>query len=80
MTFWNSTEAFFQFGVPSDCDFDFKNNSERVDTFLYGHISDKKVLQSPWNVFQLLLTPSHSQASVEIGFSVNSEAVVPNQE
>ena len=52
--------------VKKDCDSDFKNNRERVDTFLYGYISDKKELQSLWKVFKLLLmTLSHSQTSVK---------------
>ena len=69
--------SFPQF-VKKDCDSDFKNNRERGDTFFYGYISDKKELQPLWKVFKLLLTLSHSQASVERGFSVNSEAVIPN--
>ena len=28
--------------VRKDCDSDFKNNKDRVDTFLYGYITDKK--------------------------------------
>ena len=54
------------------------NNRERVDTFLYGYISDKKELQPLGKVLKLLLTLTHSQSSVERGFSVNSEAVIPN--
>ena len=69
--------SFLQF-VKKDCDSGFRNNRERVDAFLYGYISDKKELQPLWKVFKLLLTISHSQASVEGGFSVNREAVIPN--
>ena len=46
---------FLQF-MRKDCDSDFANNRERVDTFLYGCISDKKEHQPLWKVFKLLLT------------------------
>ena len=69
--------SFLQF-MKKDCDSDSKNNRERVDTFLYGYIHEKKELQPLWKVFKLLLTLSHSQASVERGFNVNSEVVIPN--
>ena len=64
--------------VKKDCDSDFRNSREGVDSFLYGYISDKKEFQPLWKVFKLLLTLSHSQASVERGFNVNSEAAIPN--
>ena len=69
--------SFLQF-VKKDCDSDFKNNRKRVPTFLYGYISDKKEIQPLWKEFKLLLTLSCSQASVERGFSVKWEAVIPN--
>ena len=47
--------SFLQF-VRKGCDSDFKNNRERVETFLYVYISDKKELQPLWKVFRLLLT------------------------
>ena len=68
--------SFHQF-VKKDCNSDFKNSRGRVDTFLYGYIRDKKELQPLWKVFKLLLTLSPIQASLERGFNVNSEAVIP---
>ena len=54
MTSWNSAESSFILWRKTDSDF--KKNRERVDTFLYGYISDKKGHQPLWKVFRLLLT------------------------
>ena len=64
--------------VKKDYEFEIKNCRERVDVFLYAHISDKKEFQPLWSVFKLLLTICHSQSMVERGFSVNNDVVTPN--
>ena len=42
--------------------------------FINGNVSYKKC----WKVVKLVLTLSHGQAAVEIGFSVNKEVLVEN--
>ena len=58
--------------------FEFKNCKERVDTFLYAHINDRKDFQSLWSIFKLLITLSHSQSIVERGFNVSADVATPN--
>ena len=55
----------------------FNKSSDRVDLFFGKYINTSEYEQM-WCVFKLLLCLSHGQASVERGFSVNSNLLVEN--
>ena len=61
-----------------DSELEFQNCTQRVDTFLYTHLQNKKHFEGLWCIFKLLLTLCHSQSAVERGFNVNSDTVTPN--
>ena len=61
-----------------DSELKFQNCTQRVDTFLYTHLQNKKNFEGLWRVFKLLLTLCHSQSAVERGFNFNSDTVTPN--
>ena len=44
-----------------DSKLDFQNCTQRVNTFLYTHLQNKKNFEGLWCVFNLLLTLCHSQ-------------------
>lgn len=76
-------ELFRQFimEVPSSSPSEFKDydpNNDRLDSFLYLHMGQKRSYQSLWKVVSELLILSHGQASVERGFSVNKQLEVEN--
>lgn len=60
---------------------EFKNNSkeagERLDTF-FGMYMNNTTYVKLWEVFKLIFTLSHGQASVERGYSVNNDLLVEN--
>ena len=55
------------------------NSSDRVYLFFGKYITTSKYEQM-WCVFKLLLCLTHGQASVERGFSVNSNLLVENMQ
>ena len=57
---------------------DYDPNNNRLDSFLYLHMGHKRSYHSVWKVVADLLILSHSQASVERGFSVNKQLRVEN--
>lgn len=57
-------------------DFDPKQN--RLDIFLSNILVQEPELEKLFEVFKMLLTLSHGQASVERGFSVNKQLLVEN--
>ena len=65
-------------GEHKDSFLTFKWKEDRVDSFfaelMHGNISYKNC----WEIFKLIFTFSHGQASVERGFSVNKELLVEN--
>ena len=76
-------ELFRQFimEVPSSSPSEFKDydpNNDRLDSFLYLHMGQKRSYQTLWKVVADLLILSHGQASVERGFSVNKQLEVEN--
>ena len=76
-------ELFRQFimEAPSSSPSEFKDydpNNDRLDSFLYLHMGQKRSYQSLWKVVSELLILSHGQASVERGFSVNKQLEVEN--
>ena len=76
-------ELFRQFimKVPSSSPSEFKDydpNNDRLDSFLYLHMGQKRSFQSLWKVVADLLILSHGQASVERRFSVNKQLEVEN--
>ncbi|XP_030585845.1 uncharacterized protein LOC115780670 [Archocentrus centrarchus] len=62
----------------SDSFRNFNPQSERLDEFYHGHLSNKPDFHHLWRVLKLVLVLSHGQASVERGFSVNKEVMVEN--
>ena len=50
---------------------DFTPDSRRLDTFLGNYMQDHIQFAKLWNIFKMLLSISHGQASVERGYSVN---------
>ena len=52
----------------------FMMNTDRLDEFYWNYRKDRKV----WEVFRIIFTLSHGQASFERGFSVNSKLLVEN--
>lgn len=76
-------ELFRQFimEIPSSSLSEFKDydpNNDRLDSFLYLHMGQKRSYQLSWKVGADLLILSHGQASVEKGFSVNKQLEVEN--
>ena len=53
----------------------FNKSSERVD-FFFGKYINRSEYEQMWCVFKLLLCLSHGQASVQRGFSVDSNSLV----
>ena len=51
---------------------------ERIDTFLGNYLIENKLYKEMWHVVKKLLIISHGQATVERGFSINSELIVEN--
>ena len=49
-----------------------------MDAFYFELLSGKRDFKELWDTMKFLLTLSHSQASVERGFSVNKEVLVLN--
>ena len=70
--FWNYLE------VPSSpSEFkDYDPNNDKLDSFLYLHMGQKRSYQSLWEVVAHLLILSHGQGSVERWFSVNKQLEV----
>jgi hypothetical protein len=59
----------------------FKNydpKDERLDEFCHGLLDDKEEFRELWNIVQLIMVLSHGQATVERGFSVNDDMLLPN--
>ncbi|MCK5814301.1 MAG: hypothetical protein KAH03_08580, partial [Cocleimonas sp.] len=56
--------------------FDYK--SDRVDQLLHAHLSEKKEFTELWEVTQQVLLLSHSQATVERGFSIHKQTTIDN--
>ena len=56
----------------------FKSEEDRLDSFLSEILQMQVEYQDLWLTMQLLLTLSHGQATVERGFSVNKEVLIPN--
>ena len=76
-------ELFRQFimEAPSSSPSEFKDydpNNDRLDSFLYLHMGQKRSYQSLWKVVADLLILSRGQASVERGFPVNKQLEVEN--
>ena len=60
---------------------DFRNftpDSRRLDTFLGNYMQDHILFAKLWDIFKMLLTISHGQASVERGYSVNKDMLIEN--
>ena len=55
----------------------FKITTDRLDSFLFEVLQNQNESQQLWITMQLILTLSHGQATVERGFSVNKEVLVP---
>ncbi|KAJ8048636.1 hypothetical protein HOLleu_01027 [Holothuria leucospilota] len=55
------------------------DSKERLDTFFGKYLKNTKFAKL-WDVFKLLLTLSHGQASVERGYSVNKDMLVENMQ
>ena len=57
---------------------DFTPDSRRLDTFLGNYMQDHIQFAKLWDIFKMLLTISHGQASVERGYSVNKGMLIEN--
>ena len=57
---------------------DFTPDSRRLDTFLGNCMHDHIQFAMLWDIFNMLLTISHGQASVERGYSVNKDLLIEN--
>ena len=57
---------------------DFTPDSRRLDTFLGNYLQDHIQFAMLWDIFKILLTISHGQASVECGYSVNKDMLIEN--
>ena len=57
---------------------DFTPDSRRLDTFLGNYMQDHIEFAKLWDIFKMLLTISHGQASVERGYSVNKDMLFEN--
>ena len=57
---------------------DFTPDSRRLDTFLGNYMQDDIQFAKLWDIFKMLLTISHGQASVERGYSVNKDMLIEN--
>jgi hypothetical protein len=56
----------------------FSTSKDRLDTFYYTAVGDKADFTQLFSVIRLILVLSHGNASVESGFSVNSDMLVEN--
>ena len=56
----------------------FSLEENRLDAFYFELLSGKRDFKELWDTMKFLLTLSYDQASVERGFSVNKEVLVPN--
>ena len=57
---------------------DFTPDSRRLDTFLENYMQDHIQFAKLWDIFKMLLTISHGQASIECGYSVNKGLLIEN--
>ena len=57
---------------------DFTPDSRLLDTFLGNYMQDHIQFAKLWDIFKMLLTISHGQASVERGCSVNMDLLIEN--
>ena len=57
---------------------DFTPDSRRLDTFLGNYMQDHIQFAKLWDIFKMLLTILHGQASVERGYSVNKDMLIEN--
>ena len=55
-------------------------SQDRLDVFYADIMHGNSKFKSCWNVFKLIFTVSHGQASVERGFSINKELLTDNLE
>ena len=70
---------FFQMKQDHAVDFqDFTPDSRRLDTFLGNYMQDHIQFAKLWDIFKMLLTISHGQASVERGYSFNKDILIEN--
>ena len=56
----------------------FNPDSRRLDTFLGNYMHDHIQFAKLWDIFKMLLTISHGQASVERWYSVNTDLLIEN--
>ena len=56
----------------------FDKKEDRIDSFYGGIMSGNESYRNCWEIFKIVFTLSHGQASVERGFSINKELVVEN--
>ena len=56
----------------------FNQKKDAIDSFFGDLMSENVKYKNCWNVFMMIFTLSHGQASVERGFSVNKELLVEN--
>ena len=54
----------------------FNHKKDAIDSFFADLMSESVKYKNCWNVFMMIFTLSHGQASVERGFSVNKELLV----
>ena len=57
---------------------DFTPDSVRQDIFLGNYMQDHIQFAKLWDIFKMLLTISHDQASVERGYFVNKDLLIEN--
>ena len=57
---------------------DFTPDSRQLDTLLGNYMQDHIQFAKLWDIFKMLLTISHGQASVEYGCSVNKDMPIEN--
>ena len=57
---------------------EFSPDTDRLDTFFYKNMEGPLYLAQQWSVTKKLLILSHGQATVERGFSINTQLVVGN--
>ena len=56
----------------------FNQKEDRVDSFYASIMSENASFKSCWEIFKIVFTLSHGQASVERGFSINKELLGEN--
>ena len=56
----------------------FTPDSRRLDTFLGNYMQDHIQFAKLWDIFKMLLTILHGQASVERGYSVTKDRLIEN--